>query len=280
MSGRSAAFVATPSPIFRATRPCVCELTTVSPGSHDVRSGPLILLSTQHWVAINKPSGMLVHRTKLSKHVRDRKFVVDLLREELRQHEGRDVPVFPVHRLDRCTSGVMLFAIGSSDNASKLQAALKRDEAEKIYWAIASGAEMPVHWINDHPLKDLQGPNRQQRPARTEFTQLLRLDVPNVSVVRARLYTGRRHQIRRHLSNSRHPILGDTTHANGALNREAREKYGVTRCCLHSHLLTFSDPVEERTVRVGAPVPEDLRSVLAHLPGYVPLEHDKELHLT
>ncbi len=132
---------------------------------------------------MNKPAGILVHRTKLDRTARESRYLVNELRAVLAGPNGAPVEVFPVHRLDRCTSGVMLFALHTSENAARLQAALQRPDTEKYYWALAAGAGMEPRWTNEHPLKDLSGSTRIQRSARTEFEQLLWLPDAEISVV-------------------------------------------------------------------------------------------------
>lgn len=259
-------------------RPFVCALkeptAAAIPPVRRLGIGSSILFETDSYVAVNKPAGLLVHRTKLDRTRVESRYLVNELRAALAPPDGEPVAVFPVHRLDRSTSGVMLFALHTSSNASLLQSALQSPPTRKEYWALAAGAGMEHSWTNLFPLKDLTGADRRQRSACTEFEQLLWLPEPEVSVVRARLRTGRRHQLRRHLSNSRFPILGDTNYARGKLNRFVREAFGVTRCCLHSRRLAFDDPFAGKRVTVEAPVPEDLLHVLRRLPGYDPAVHD------
>ena len=170
----------------------------------------------------------------------------------------------PLHRLDRPTSGLMLLSFGSS--IAPLQAALRR--ADKTYFALASGAtEMPARWINEHALRDMDGA-RKVRAARTEFEVLKRFPRADVVAVQATIRTGRRHQIRRHLSHSRFPILGDTMHGKGTVNRFVRKQFGVSRCCLHSERLRFEDPFTGEVVCLRVPIPTDLISVCEALDEY------------
>ena len=227
-------------------------------------AAPLDIIALQeNWVAVNKPPSMLVHRTKLYHARPGETYVVDEVRKRVGEIRGLPTVVLPVQRLDRPTSGVMVFALGDSKRASQLQNALQSEHSRKEYWAIAFGAEMPQKWENHHSLRDLTGKTRKERSASSMFEQLLRLDESDLSVVRATLATGRRHQIRRHLSYSRHAILGDTSYAKGPQNRFVREHFGVTRCCLHSRRLSFTDPENGTQINLEAPVPQDLRDVLA-----------------
>lgn len=214
-----------------------------------------------------------MHRTKLYSTPPGEKFLVDYVSLIVEQFKGFKQQVFPVQRLDRPTSGVIVFALGSTENAAQLQSALQSESSFKQYWALAFGAHMPSTWVNEHPLKDLQGKDKKQRSARTEFEVIQAYHHANVVAVNARIKTGRRHQIRRHLSNSRHPILGDTSYCKGKLNRMVRDRYGVTRCCLHSQLLCFPDPLTGNTVRIEASIPEDLRVVQDRVANLKQCEH-------
>lgn len=232
-----------------------------------------ILAITDTWVAVNKPAGILVHKTKLYHSKQGERYLVDEVKRALRQRFGYARKVLPVHRLDRPTSGVMLFSLDSPQHATALHASLQSNLSCKQYWVLTFGADMPTKWDNNFPLRDLTGKDRKQREASSSFEQLLRLDEVDMSVVRAQITSGRRHQIRRHLSYSRHPVVGDTSYTKGFLNREAREKYGATRCCLHARRISFKDPYTSENVLVDSPVPHDLRQVLSRIDGY-----DEEKH--
>lgn len=300
--------------------PPVCSRKRISPTSTlakpSIATAPrveILYVSPDHdFVVINKPSGLLVHRNeKMAKG--ERVFAADETRRLLLQR-GIDVPVRVVHRLDRATSGVMTFALGDSDSATRLTTALRRrktddlgandpTQARKEYWAIVRSEcdrELLTQWTNENPLKDVDkgSSNRTTRVAYTQFELLATLDETTaeavdglegqvsdaerrpsenpdfephrVCVVRAELRTGRRHQIRRHLSYDRLPILGDTTYGKGRHNREARRLYGVQRLALHSRRLSFVPPLasEEGPLSFEAPVPRDLVQALERMPGY------------
>lgn len=227
-----------------------------------------ILYQTERWIAVNKPAGMLVHRTRLYPSARGEKFLVDVVRTELTNKLERRLRIFPVHRLDRPTTGVILFGLDEPRNAAMLQEALQSPTTSKQYWTLAFGANMPEKWVNEHPLKDLKGRNRKQRPARTEFERLVSFQMPDIAVVRATISSGRRHQIRRHLSNSRYPVVGDTTHGDAARNNTATTTYGISRLCLHARRLNFTDPFTLKSIYLHVPVPEDLCKSLQRFPGY------------
>lgn len=256
---------------YTNTSPLACTVTSLESDTNSAspsRPGVEILALSETWVAVNKPAGMLIHRTKLYHSEPGEIYLVDEVRRAVEKRKGISTAIFPVQRLDRPTSGVVLFALESSQNAAALQAALQSDTCCKQYWVLTFGADMPKRWENNHPLRDLTGKVRKQRDAFSSFEQLLRLDQADMSVVRAQIFTGRRHQIRRHLSNSRYPVVGDTSHGKGSMNRDAREKYGVYRCCLHARRVSFMNGTTNTTDTVEASVPRDLREILSQLPDY------------
>jgi tRNA pseudouridine65 synthase len=209
-----------------------------------------VLHLDEHLVVVAKPPGMIVHRTRESS---DRVFLL----QELGAQLGRFL--YPVHRIDRAASGIIAFAL-SSDAARGLQAALAREEARKEYLVLARGST-PEAWDVDLPLKDEKG---LAQPARTSFTRLA--EFSRLSLLRARIHTGRRHQIRRHLSRTAHQIIGDTTHGKGKINGFFRKEYGLPRLCLHAERLEITHPATGEPLRVRAPLAEDLRAFLLRLP--------------
>lgn len=237
-----------------------------------------IVAITDQWVAVNKPAGILMHRTKLYPSRRGEPFLVNAVRNKLSEVQNRKMSLFPIHRLDRPTTGIVLFGLDNSRNAAMIQQALQSEEAQKQYWTLAFGSNMPEHWENAHPLKDLKGKNPKQRNAKTTFEAIASFEHANITAVRATLATGRRHQIRRHLSNSRYPVVGDTSHGDTKLNHAAADAYGVDRLCLHARRLTFTDPFTSKRVYLQVPVPSDLRQVLEKLPGYT-AQLDEQLDL-
>lgn len=237
-----------------------------------------ILHLADTWVAVNKPPGILVHRTKLYPHGRGERFLLDLVREAMGVQRGKRTTVLPVHRLDRPTSGIVVFGLDETRNAAMVQEAMQATTARKQYWTLAFGSGMDDHWENNHPLKDLTGKNRKQRPALTQFEKLIEYDTAGVTAVRATLGTGRRHQIRRHLSYSRFPVVGDTSHGDSRLNHAAHDSFDVPRCCLHARRLEFTDPFTKERIHLSVPVPQDLRDMVTRIPGYSS-EHDEQLDL-
>lgn len=194
-------------------------------------------------VAINKPSGMLVHRG----WARDDVVAVDLLHAQL----GRRV--WPLHRLDRGTSGIVVFAL-DADTARSFGIALERGEIAKRYLALVRG-HAPDELLIDYALRRVDSDSQDRQPAQTRVRRLATFE--RYSLVEALPYTGRTHQIRRHLKHIAHPIIGDVRYGKGAHNRLFRERFSLHRLALHASELSFG----ERTIH--APLPEDLAGPLA-----------------
>ncbi|MBN2498465.1 MAG: pseudouridylate synthase [Deltaproteobacteria bacterium] len=206
-------------------------------------------------MAASKPGGLLVHRSSSSS---DRVFFLQQLRDQL---DGQWI--YPVHRLDRAASGIMVFAF-SSEGARRLQQTLQAASARKEYLTLARGTT-PEHWEVDRPLTDQA---KQRKPARTSFERVFAACIGrglDCSMLRAQLHTGRRHQIRRHLARAGHFIFGDTTYGKGGINNFLRESYGLPRLFLHAIRLDLLHPTSGELLRIDDPLPADLRAFLERL---------------
>ena len=223
-----------------------------------------ILYRDEAIVAIDKPPGLLVHRSRIDPHASD--FALQQLRDQLGQ------PVFPIHRIDRPTSGVLLFAL----NAPIARAVCRQFEQRttaKEYEAIIRG-HPPVQGSWDEPLLERHdritdskaSRQKPEQPAITDFVRLRRWTIPHstgkypnsrYSHVAIRPRTGRRHQIRRHFNHMAYPIIGDTTHGDRRHNRLFREVFGIRRLLLVARRLTFQHPIDGSVVTVEAPLGKD-----------------------
>lgn len=209
-------------------------------------------------MAVDKPPGLLVHRTGLD--AGETQFALQLLRDQL----GR--PVWPAHRLDKGTSGVLLFALDANTARSLGQAFEAPDQVHKIYRAVVRGWPL-AEGLVDHPLKRMEDDARAGRTevqdAQTRYRMLERYELPlthgdfrttRCALVELQPLTGRRHQLRRHMKHLAHPILGDATHGKGPLNRAVSGLLGLPRSWLHAMCLDLRHPVGGEPLRVQAPI--------------------------
>ncbi|GAB2789411.1 tRNA pseudouridine(65) synthase TruC [Rhabdobacter roseus] len=206
-------------------------------------------------MAINKPHGLLVHRSPIAQEATE--FAVQLLRNQLGQR------VYPVHRLDRKTGGVLLFALNESTN-SALQVLFATGQVHKKYLAVVRGY-MPDTFEIDYPLR------REDGTLQESFTAgktLARTEVPmasgqhatsRYSLVELCPTTGRMHQLRKHLAHVFHPIIGDRPHGCNKQNKFFKEYFGMTTMLLHARELRFVPPGSQQEVLIDAPVQAEFR---------------------
>jgi tRNA pseudouridine65 synthase len=229
-----------------------------------------IIYEDEDYVGINKPAGVMVHKSSLEKDP-STLFAVQLLRDQLNQH------VFPLHRLDRPTSGVLMFA-KSSKAASMLQPAFAGKSIQKYYLAIIRGyAPEPHGFIHQKLAKDLDG---AKQAATTEYWELSRTEILMASsqryptsryaLIRVYPHTGRMHQIRRHLAHIRHYIIGDSTHGDNKQNKFFKRAFGLREMLLHANELRFPHPVTGDSVVVKAEIPGYFSSTCVALKLSVP----------
>ncbi|MFU2079141.1 tRNA pseudouridine(65) synthase TruC [Avibacterium endocarditidis] len=222
-----------------------------------------ILYQDEYLVAVNKPAGMLVHRSWLDRH--ETQFVMQTLRDQIGQH------VFPIHRLDRPTSGVLLFAL-NGEIAKLLCEQFEQKQVEKSYLAVVRGYVTGQGRI-DYPLKvqldkiadKFAQQDKAPQEAITDYEGLKTVEMPygvgryqtsRYSLVRLIPQTGRKHQLRRHLKHIFHPILGDTQYGDLHQNRALTEHTGVQRLMLHAETLAFSHPITKNRLKITAPLDE------------------------
>jgi tRNA pseudouridine65 synthase len=202
-------------------------------------------------VVVDKPSGLLVHRGWAN----DDDVAMFRVRDMLGAH------VYPVHRLDRGTSGALLFA-RSPEAAAALSRSFESRQVDKRYLALVRGAPPPSGTI-DHPIPSSEGGPRV--PAVTHFSLVARSRVDRCALVLAVPETGRFHQVRRHLRHLGHPLVGDVNYGSGEINRHYRACYQLHRLALHAYALAFEHPVSGARVAVTAPMPDDLGLALERL---------------
>jgi tRNA pseudouridine65 synthase len=226
-----------------------------------------ILYRDDYLIAIDKPPGLLVHRSDIDRH--ETRFAVQLLRDQI----GRRVQ--PVHRLDKGTSGVLLFAF-ATDITRELSRQFENNEVERTYLAVVRGWP-PASGLIDHPLSrqhDDYGrslPGAEAQPAMTRYRTLATIELPcavdryptaRYALVELMPLTGRHHQLRRHMKHISHPIIGDATHGKGRHNRYFQNEFGCSRLLLACVGIAFRHPVTGETVTIAARPKDQFASLL------------------
>ena len=206
-------------------------------------------------VVAEKPSGLLVHRSSIDAH--ERQAMVQILRDQIGVH------VHPVHRLDKATSGIVLFALDTA-TARDLSEQFASGSVKKVYKAIVRG-HVPGDRVINHALRDEVDHRGQRikggvaREAETHLEVLSHWTVPlpvdrypegRYSMLRLSPRTGRFRQLRRHMKHISHPIIGDVRYGKSTHNRFFAEQLGLKRLWLHAESLELSHPNTGQLLRV------------------------------
>ncbi len=217
-----------------------------------------ILFRDEYLIAINKPHDLLVHRSPIAADAEE--FALQLLRDQVGQK------VNPVHRLDRKTGGVLLFAFSKPVEIA-MQKQFSENLVSKKYLAIVRGHTLDNGDI-DYPLRKENGTSQE---AFTTYRTVKRaeLDVAfgkhptsRYSLVEATPATGRMHQLRKHFSHIFHPIIGDRTHGCNKQNKLFKEKWGMSTMLLHASSLTFMHPISGDCIAIEAPLQQEFIRIM------------------
>lgn len=210
-----------------------------------------LLYVDEHVVVANKPSGLLVHRGWDN----DDDVAMFRVRDAIGAY------VYPLHRLDRGTSGALVFA-RTKEAAQTLARSFEEGLIDKSYLALVRGVP-PEEGVIDYPIPRAE--NGPRVPAITRFRRARASTVDRCSLVVAFPETGRLHQIRRHLRHINHPLVGDVAYGSGVINRHYRATYALHRLGLHAHAIAFDHPTTKQRISVRAPLPEDFAGALEKL---------------
>ncbi len=218
-----------------------------------------IVYQDEFFIAINKPSGLLVHKSIIDRH--EIYFAMQMLRDQIGQF------VYPIHRLDKPTSGVLLFAL-DTESAKLISEQFRTHTIKKIYLAVVRGylheSGMIEHALSQKLDKIADKNTKSDKDAQEAFTFYRKLaevelsfaigkyDKTRYSLVEVTPKTGRKHQIRRHMKHISHHILGDTKYGRGEHNKFIREQYGCHRMLLHASSLEFKHPHTQQLIRLDA----------------------------
>lgn len=231
-----------------------------------------ILFQDEHLIAVNKPSGLLVHRSDIDRN--ETRYAMKILRDQLGQW------VYPLHRLDKATSGVLLFAL-DQETARRMTVLFTAHKIVKSYIAIVRGFTKEADCI-EYALKEQrrnfadkkQVPDHPAQHAITEYRRMGTIELPEpvgryatarYSLITACPLTGRSHQIRRHMKHIFHPVIGDTTYGDGRQNDFFRRKFGCQRMLLHAQRIEFLHPETGRCVITDAPLDLFFSELLSRL---------------
>jgi len=218
-----------------------------------------VLYQDEHFIVVNKPSGLLVHRSELDR--RETRFALQIVRDQIGQR------VYPVHRLDKPTSGVLLFAL-HAEAARKIMEQFQSNKVLKSYTAVVRGYADEQGHI-DYPLKEELDKmtdrkaqrNKAAQAAVTQYRRLDRIELPfpvgrytttRYSLLSVTPHTGRKHQIRRHMKHIFHPIVGDTTHGDGRHNAFFRQQFDCHHLLLAATGLSLTHPYSGEQLSVTA----------------------------
>jgi len=218
-----------------------------------------ILYKDEYLVAINKPSGLLVHKSMIDRH--EIYFAMKMLRDQIGQW------VYPIHRLDKPTSGVLLFAL-DKHTAKLMNEQFSESKIQKTYIAVVRGytdekglIEYALSVKLDKIADKKSSADKEAQEAITEYERLATVEVPHAvgrydktrySLVKLSPKTGRKHQLRRHMKHLSHHMLGDTKYGRGEHNKMIREKYNCHRLLLHARLLQITHPYTNEILIIKA----------------------------
>lgn len=242
-----------------------------TPGQEELE----ILFQDEHLIAVHKPAGMLVHKSPIDKQ--EKRYAMRILRNQLGQW------VYPVHRLDKPTSGLLLFAL-DADSARLVSEQFENRTVQKRYFAVVRGFTVEEQEV-DHPLKEIAAFKSEQekadeKGAKNALTHLRRLqtfELPfsdgrfptsRYSYVELSPKTGRKHQLRRHMKHISHPIAGDVKYGKGNHNRIFREELGCERLMLAASDLLLTHPVTGNPIKLHCPFEADFQATLDILNRY------------
>ena len=228
-----------------------------------------ILYQDEHLVVINKPSGLLVHKSPIDK--RETVFALQLVRDQIGAY------VYPVHRLDKPTSGVLIFAL-SSEVARLLSESFRENSIQKEYMAVVRGytkeevlIDYDLKVILDKKADKERNKNKEPQEAQTYYERLGTVELPyavsrypmaRYSLLKLSPKTGRKHQLRRHMKHILHPIVGDTKYGRNEHNNLFREKFDCHRLLLHASRISFVHPITKEFLVIDAGVDEVFEKVL------------------
>lgn len=205
-----------------------------------------ILFQDEHYIAVKKPADLLVH--PFQARSKDRRSLMRSLRKQT------DLYLFPIHRLDKPVSGVVLFGL-TKEATREIKEVWNTNQVSKKYYAMVKGSTQD-EGTYDFPIKTDKG----LQEATTKFKTISRCE--GYSLVDIEIFTGRQHQIRKHFSRRMHNLIGDTKYGHSSINNIFRKDYKFYRLFLHSYNLTFTHPFSKEVISVDSSLTNDCKMIV------------------
>lgn len=217
-----------------------------------------ILFEDQELLAIEKQAGLFTHPMKEDPTSKENNLLY-LARDYCGQF------VYPINRLDRPVSGIVLFS-KRQELVSSIQSLWHSEQTIKKYTALCRG-HISQAGIFESPLSkmDTNGSEKVYQEARTQFWPLKYFAAEKVTLLEVQIFTGRYHQIRRHFRKAVKPLIGDRKHGKGVINNHFRDNFGLDQIFLHCHFLAFAHPTNDQIIKVQCPLPSHLEKILLQL---------------
>ncbi|KAB1159540.1 pseudouridine synthase [Tenacibaculum aiptasiae] len=215
-----------------------------------------ILFEDEYIICVSKPNNVVVHHAHHSRNVSDEDSLLQLLFNQF----GKKF--YPIHRLDRKTSGIILLAKETSF-VSKFQELFTNNEIQKTYYGIVRG-HAPERKIIDSPVKGRDANVHKEAETLLELVDKITLDIPvkpydtsRYSLVKLSPKTGRLHQLRIHMNKISHPLIGDPKYGDKNHNTMFIENFNCENLFLHAYSLTFKHPISNKEMILKAKLPND-----------------------
>jgi tRNA pseudouridine65 synthase len=219
-----------------------------------------IMYQDEYCICVNKPNNVVVHHSFLSRNIAEEQSLLQLLETQL----GKKY--YPVHRLDRKTSGSILLTT-KTEYVSKFQELFTLQQIQKTYYAVVRG-HAPDSKIIDTPVKGKDGKSYKEALTHLKTLETITLDIPvkpydssRYSLVALEPKTGRMHQLRAHTLKVSHPIIGDAKYGDKNHDLMFETNFGWKNLFLHAGGLTFKHPFTQEALNLKSEFPEDWNSL-------------------
>lgn len=214
-----------------------------------------ILYEDEYFVCVSKPNNVLIHHANYSKNVSNELSLIELLYNQL------DQKLYPLHRLDRKTSGILIL-VKDTKHVSKFQKLFYDNKIKKVYYGLVRGYT-PNNLQIDTPVKGRDSNVYKEAETILETIESFELNIPvkpyktsRYSLVRLTPKTGRLHQLRIHMNKISHPLIGDPKYGDNNHNIMFSDKLTISNLFLHAYSITFQHPFTSKEITLKAPFPK------------------------